>query len=810
MLKNYFIIAWRTLLANRLYTAINIFGLTVGISSCLVIYLIVQFELSFNRTIADADRIYRVYTTFSGDFEGTNRGVGTGVQEAVTQFNGLEAAVPFQTWSAKVSLPGTDARSKDDETHLIIVQPEYFLLNSAYEWKRGSADALKAPLQVVLELSQARKYFGTDDPDQVIGKTLHYNDSLVLTVAGLVSRKEGNTDFEFTDFISYSTIEASWLKERFSPHDWQSTNSSSQLWIKLSDGTAKADIEKQMLELDKEYKKHSTNSGFWIVKYKLQPLSDLHYNAELGIFDQSRPAAHLSTLTTLSLVALVLLTMASINFINLETARAVKRAREVGIRKVMGSTRAQLIRHFLAQSVLLALVAVLLAIPAAELGLILFDDFVPKGVAFSLTEFATVGFLIGVVFVVGVLSGLYPAFVLSSFLPAIALKNQGYISSGNSRSAYMRKGLIVFQFASAQLLIIGTLVIISQINFMLDKDLGFSQDAVIHVQPPWDASEEKRFVLKNELERVPGIAKLSLCQSPPAANGYSSNVLTVKRNGEEVRKSVMRKFGDINYLEVYGIQLVAGRNLTPNHKTEILVNETFLKEFGLNQQDALGQEVTQHERVYTIVGIMKDYHVFSLHAPYSPVYMSGLEEELYAMSVKISRPESGKYDFKPVLSDMEAAWKKVYPDKNFSYNFVDETIRNFYLSEKRMSRLAATAMTIAIVISCLGLFGLVSFTSIQRSKEVGIRKVLGATAQNILFLLSSDFIRLVAIAFLIAVPVSWWMAGKFLEDYTFHVTPGVTLYLLAGLGSVILAFLTVSYQALKTSFMNPVESLRID
>lgn len=811
MLKNHFIIAIRTLLANRLYTVINIFGLTVGISSCLVIFLIVNFELSFNRTVPQRENIYRVYSTFSGDFDGVNRGVSTGVQEAVaSKFSGLEAVVPLYSWSAKVTLPGvapTDAM--ENESRLVLVPPDYFSVVPVYDWIRGSAESLTEPSRVVLDITQAKKYFGTDAPDELMGKTLHYNDSLVLTVSGLVARRELTTDFEFTDFISQATIEPSWLKQRIGLHDWESTNSSTQLFIKLQPQTAVADIEKQLLDLDAEYKKHNANDG-WRVSYKFQALSDLHFNTELGVFDNSRPAAHLATLTTLAVVAIILLVMASINFINLETARAVKRAREVGIRKVMGSTRAQLVRHFLIQSMLLALVAVLVAIPAAEMGLLLFDEFVPAGVTLSLSDKTTIIFLTGVVFVVGVLSGLYPAFVLSSFLPAVALKSQGYISSASSRSAYLRKGLIVFQFASAQLLIIGTMVIVSQINFMLDKDLGFTKDAVIHVQPPWRAPQEKRFVLKNELERVSGVGKLSLCQSPPATKGYSSNVLVLKRNGNEVRKSVMRKFGDPNYTSVYGIQLVAGRNIAPNHRTEILVNEAFVRDFGLTMEDALGQEVTQHTRSFTIVGVTKDFHVFSLHEPFSPVYICGWEEDLYGISLKLALPEKDPHDMKPIVEAMEVAWKKVYPDNKFNYQFVDETIRNFYINEQRTSRLAGTAMAIAILISCLGLFGLVSFTSIQRSKEVGIRKVLGATARNILFLLSSDFLRLVMIAFVIAVPVAWWGAGKYLEDFSFHVTPGVSLYLLAGSCSLLLALFTVSYQAIKTSFMNPVESLRIE
>lgn len=811
MLKNHFLIAFRTLLVNRMYSIINVFGLTVGISSCLVIFLIVRYELSFNRSIPDADKIYRVYTNFSGDFEGTNRGVCTGVQEKVaTHFTGLSAALPLHGWSAEVTLPGQAASSSDaQESNLAITTPAYFDVVPAYTWIRGSASALLTPGQVILTVEQARKYFGNGSPDAWMGQTLQYNDSLSMTVAGLVMPEPGNRDFEFTDFLSLSTINATWLKDRIGLNDWQSTNSGAQLFIKLDEGVKREDIEAQLPALAEEYAKHNTDNT-WKVSYRLQPLSDLHFNTTLGIFDFSRPATHLGILGTLSVVALILVVLASINFINLETARAVRRAREVGIRKVLGSSRGQLIWHFLAQSLVITLVAIIVAIPAAEMGLLMFQDFIPKGVTLSLTDLPTLTFLLAVLFVVGVLSGLYPAFVLSSFLPATALKSQGYSHLGPSRTSVLRRGLIVFQFASAQLLIMGTLVILSQMDYMLNKDLGFEHDAVIHINPPWEASEEKRFTLKNEVERIPRVALVTLCQQTPAARGYSSNVLTVKRGGEEVKKSAMRKFGDSNYLAVYGIKLVAGRNLTPNHRTEILVNEAFLKEFGLTLDEALGTEAHQNDRTYTIVGVMKDYHVFSLHGPFQPVYMSGWEEDLHGISLKLNKTEAQHPNYQPVLAELEAAWKKIYPEYRFRYEFVDETIRGFYETERKMSKLSGTAMVIAIIISCLGLFALASYTAVQRSKEVGIRKVLGATAENILVLLSADFVKLVALAFSIAAPIAWWGADKFLSNYSFHVSPGWSLYAIAGAGSLMLAFLTVAYQAVKTSSMNPVESLRTE
>lgn len=810
MLKNYLTIAWRTLLKNRLYTAINVFGLTVGISSCLVIYLIVSYELSFNTAIPDAERIYRVYTSFSGVFDGTNRGVSTAVQGAVTdQFTGLDVASAFHTFSTTVKIPAANGdKLFEGQNGIAFVSSAYFDLLSDYKWLSGSAKVLNEPGKIVLTESQARKYFGSSLPEEVIGQTVFYQDSLSLMVAGIVQPPAGINDFHFTDFVSKSTTESSFLKQRFPVEDWESTNSSAQLFVKLSAQSSVEAINQQLGRLDEEHKKKSPNLD-WIQRYKLQPLADLHYDGELGIFDGSRPAAHLSTLTILSFVAAILLVLASINFINLETAQAVRRAKEVGIRKVLGSSRWQLIRHFLLQSFLLTLVAVVVAIPVAELGLIFFNDFVPQGVGLDLLSEGTIIFLTSVIVLVGLFSGMYPAFVLSSFLPALALKNFAYINSSNSRSAYLRKGLIVFQFASAQLLIIGTLVVVSQIQYMLNKDLGFDREAVIHINTPWKDGD-KRLTFRNEIQRLAGVQQFSMCQSPPATNGFSSNGLTYKNGNEEVKTSAIMKFGDPNYLQVYNIKLLVGRNLAPNHDKEILVNEALLHDMGIPLDEAIGKEIIQNKTTFIIVGVVKNFHIFTLHAPFKPIYINSKEEGLYGFSIKLPLGPDGSRSFAQTIASIERVWQQVYPDRKFEYTFVDETVRNFYHAERKMSKLAGTATGIAIIISCLGLFGLASYSSIQRSKEVGIRKVMGATVNNIVMLLSSDFLKLVVIAFVISAPVAWWAAERFLDDYAFHFNLRSPLFIGAGLFSMILAFVTVSYQALKTAWTNPVHSLRTE
>ncbi len=805
MIKNYFTIAWRNLVNNKLHTVINVIGLTVGISACLTIFLLVNYEFGYNH-LSDADRIFRVYSNFSGAFDGTNRGVTTGVQAMVKdQFSGTEVVAPLYTYSAKVKLVDKNKEFDNQET-IAIVDESYFSLLKDYQWIEGSpSNSLSKPFQVVLTSSKAKKYFETTEPSKIIGQAIHYNDSLVLTVSGIVNDLSIKSDFDFTDFISIYTIEQSFLKQNLELNNWENTNSSSQLFIKLKDPSTLASVEQQLKKVDEAYVAKNKDAG-WFLTYKLQLLADLHFNGTLGIFDSSRTPASKSTLVTLIVVGLLLLLIASINFINLETAQAVKRAKEVGVRKVLGGSRSQLVGQFLGQSILLTVFAVLLSLPLCELSLIFFHKFIPAGVVLDLTQWQILLFITLVIVVVGMLSGLYPAFYLSSFLPALALKNQAYVNSANSRTAYLRKTLIIFQFGFAQVLIIGTFVVLSQINFMLTKDLGFTHDAIVNIRTPWEQPASKRSVFRNELAKLKEVEAISFCSGPPAQNGYSSNELTYKGSSEEIKTMAFRKFGDENYLPLYGIQLVAGRNLAPSEKmSEIIINETYAKELGLTPEEAIGKELIQNKNTYPIVGVVKDFHIMSLVAEYKPVYMACETNNFYSFSLKLQKKDG---TYQAGIAKLEQAWKNVYPDDPFEYAFVDETIKNFYSNEQNMSQLISTAMGIAIIICCLGLFGLASFTSIQRTKEIGIRKVMGATVNNIVLLLSTDFLKLVLISFAIAAPIAYYFSQNFLDKYAFHIEMSWMLFAAAGISSVLIALITVGYQAIKSAIAKPVDSLK--
>lgn len=804
MLKNFLTIAWRSLMRNKLHSFINVTGLAIGVSACMVIYLIVDFELSFNKQHEGYEQIYRIHSQFSGVYAGLNRGTPTAVAGKIKdEFKGVETLTSFQIFTSKVEIPDKQLELKGQEK-VILAEPSFFEVFKPYEWVSGNPDVLKEPFAVVLTESRANAYFGTTDPDKVIGKEIIYRDSLRTTVAGIVKDLPFNSDIDMADFISFATLEKSWLSKNYPLNDWTSTNSSSQLFVKMDKNTTHQMLKDQLPILAREYKKHST----WADNdFNAQPFTDLHYNAETGIFDHSRSPAHLPTLTILIVVAALLLIIGAINFINLETAQSVRRAKEVGVRKVLGSSRSALLTQFLAQSFIITVIAIALALPLTELALSSFSDFVPEGVHLSIGE--VLPFLAGIVVAIGLLAGLYPAFVLSSFLPAIALKNQAYANSSSSRSAYLRKALIVFQFSVAQLLIIGALAVGWQINYMLNKDVGFKKDAVVYFHAPWHEKKSKLGVLKNELSQITEITDMALSDSPPSANGWSSSTVEYKpQSGDPIQATAFRKFGDPEYIRFYNLKMVAGRNLRETDSLrEFIVNKVLASTLGFEKpEEAIGQTIKYGDHSYPIVGVVEDFHIQSLHNKIEPVIIAN-DVNFGCFNIRLSTT-NGSDDLKAGLAKIEHAWNNVYPDIKFEHFFLDETLKNFYQSEQRTSKLVKTAMFMAIFISCLGLFGLASFTTTQRMKEISIRKVLGSSVSGIVVMLSKDFILLILIAFIIATPVAWIAVNRWLDGFAYHMDLNAWLFIITVVAGVLIAFITVGYQTLKAANSNPVNALR--
>ena len=475
---------------------------------------------------------------------------------------------------------------------------------------------------------------------------------------------------------------------------------------------------------------------------------------------------------------------------------------------MLGSSRRKLITRFLSESFILCFLAVGLSIVWADVAMRYFSEYIPQGLVFGITQPIVVIFLISCIAVVTLLAGLYPAFILSSYHPAAALKDIANLNRTTTRSSFIRKGLTVFQFSFSQILIVGTITIAFQLNYMLNKDLGFNTNAVVWVNTPWEEQKGKRVAFQNELEQIPEIQRLSMNSMPPVSWGTVSLTLNFDNGKEEVTHKFNEKEGDTSYIAVYDIKLLAGRNLLPiDTAREFLINETFMRKLGFTEpRDVVGKTLGKK---YTIVGVVRDFHTESLHSPISPTAIS-YDDQGMGFAIKIFVPDNKVSDMKFALEKVETAWKKVYPDEKFQYSFLNDSMKRFYETERRTGKLARAATGIAILISCLGLFGLASFSVLQRTKEIGIRKVLGATVNNIWFLLSKDFLVLIGIACIISAPIAYYVAELWLEGFAYRMDITAWIFIASALVSLIVAFITMSFRTVRAAQSDPVKSLRYE
>jgi len=817
MIKNYFKIAFRGFWKHKLFTLINVIGLSIGISAALVIYLIVHFDFTFDKFHPDGDRIYRVVTHYSYSGQtGYNSGVCGPLAGAVrSQVTGVEATAPFyMLYQPNVFVPGkgnVPVKFKNED-NVILADQQYFKIFD-YKWLAGSSLALNSPNHVVLTSDQAKKYFPLLSYDQMIGKIVTY-DTIKTAVAGIVETIKQNTDFTFHDFISYSTNAANaTIKDQLQLTNWGSTTSQSQLFVKLSAKTNTAHVEKQMTALlYKNFKEEKGNtSGF-----NLQPLNDLHFNEKYGAFD-SEHQANKTTLYGLLIIAAFLLILGCINFVNLTTAQATQRAKEIGIRKTMGSSRRQLVVQFLSETFLITLIAVIISIGLAPIILKLFTDFIPQGIKVSfLAQPHVLLFLLGLTLVVSLLSGFYPAILLSGYKPVLVLKNQASSNSSKTRNAYLRKSLTVTQFVIAQFFIMATILVSKQIYYAINKDMGFKKDAILIFNTPWkDRSISKRDMFLNKLRSIPQIDLISVGGNTPASsNNTNSTEATYKDGKKEIKIDLQEKYGDENYIKVYNIKLLAGRNLRSTDTSKaFLINDNYARLLGFKTpQAAIGKQIDKFngDKNMEIVGVVADFNQGSLHTPIVPIAIltstSVYQNGTFHLSLK---PETaGGTEWKKAIAQMGAYYKETYPDEDFDYQFFDASIKKFYESEQHTSTLLAWATGLSIFISCLGLLGLAIYTTNQRTKEIGVRKVLGASVAQIVTLLSTEVMLLILLAFVIVTPAAWWAMNKWMQSFADRTTISWWIFAASGAGMLILAVFTSGFQTVKAAVANPVKSLR--
>jgi len=725
---------------------------------------------------------------------------------------GIEKSTVF--WAAnemKVDIPSKNQNKNEfkKQGDIIYADDQYFHFFN-YQWLGGSPDnLLNSPNKVVLTESRARTYFNYADITSAIGQIIIYDDTVKATVAGIVKDLNEITDFTFKEFISLPTFSEQ-LKKTHGWGDWGNVSSSSQFFILLKKGVDSTHINKQLAAVRKKNEQHA----YLATDHFLQPLSDIHFNSSFDAFDHRQ--AHKPTLYGLLAVAAFLLILGCINFINLTTAQASKRAKEIGIRKTMGSSRKQLVIQFLVETILLTTLATIVSVLITPSLLKIFSAYIPEGLHFgSFNQPDVFLFVILLILVVSILSGFYPALILSGYKPALVLKNLAGANTTQSRRVWIRKTLTVTQFVIAQFFIIATMVVGKQIRFSINKDMGFKKDAIVTFRTPYNYQhpDNKQFILQQKLRSMPGIQKLSLAGPPPAFWGFNiSTMKMIGKNGKVIESSVEVKQADTNYFDLYKMKLIAGRNLQQSDTTkEYVINETYSRILGYKDPSAIiGQILDRGDSKIPIVGVLADIHTKSLHSPIQPLVFSSEAKEHYTFHIALPPKGANTDNWKKTIAGIESAWKEIYPEEQFNYEFLDESIARFYKKEQDTASLLSWSTGLAIFISCLGLLGLVIYTTTQRTKEIGVRKVLGATVTQIVSLLSKDFLGLVFLAFVIASPLAWWAMNKWLQDFAYRTAFSWWIFAISGALMLIVALLTLSIQTIRSAVANPVKSLRTE
>lgn len=786
MFTSYLRTALRHFRKHKLSTGINIVGLSIGISAALIIYMIITYDYSFDKFVPDGDRVYRVVSNGDG---WSSQGVALPLATSIPN-NGVERAatiIDFDTYSLTVTIPGTNKLFKKQEK-VVFTDAGYFSI-FPYKWLAGNpATALQQPNTVVLSESRARSYFPGTALQQIPGRTITFSDTINTLITGIVADQTHASDFSYASFISISTVLSTTLKTSFQADEWGSTNSANQLLVKLEPHVHPAIIEKQIAAL---YKEHIHDEYNKTTTHKLQPLSDIHINPEYA------GPADPRTLRFLVLLALILLTLGAINFVNLSTAQAATRAREVGIRKTLGGLKRQLMTQFLTETFLLTLFATLLSIVLIPLLIKAFDDFIPSDLRPDMA-ISSWGFLLLLIVTVSGVAGIYPALVLTRYQPGTILKN---------KSPWLRKSLIVVQFVIAQVFLIGVLIVEKQIHYAVNKDMGFRKNAIINFHVPIDFANpnNKKYTLKKEIAKLAGVQQVSLGYQTPAFAGSMTTDVTYKDN----KIGVSFRNGDTAYLHIYNIPIIAGRNLLPADTiSELLINESLAHKMGFKHPaDAVGQTLQYDDKPVMVAGVMRDFNQSSLYAYVTPLIYLHTPQYSHTLHIALQPDPTG---WNRTIDQIQRTWNSIYPDIDFQYTFLDNQIAKLYDRERQLSRLLTWSAGVAMLISCLGILGLVIFMTNTRVKEIGVRKVLGATVAQIIFLLSADFAKLLAIAFLIAIPIAWWQASKWLQDFAYHTPLSWWLFGISGSIMIIIALLIVGIRAGKAALSNPVKSLRME
>ena len=796
MIKNFFVVAYRNLVKSKLFSFINIAGLSVGMAACVLIFLYVRYELSYDKYNKKVARIYRLTEILHLPKEDRHQAVTSPVMAPTLQANfpEIQKTVRF-TFSSRVL---SVKERKFYDTQIAYADSTLFDIFTFPMVAGDPKTSLTKPYSIVLTESAAKKYFGDDE---ALGKIMQFSDTINLTVTGVIKDVPANSHLTFDCVLSRITISD---MNKYRPEtEW--FNNSQYSYLLLPEKHDYNELEKKMsVFVHKQLEEERKSGGLWY-DFKLQPLADIHLRS--NIHAEKNPNSNISYVYIFSAAAIFILLIACCNFINLSTARSLNRSKEIGLRKVVGAMRKQLILQFLSESFLCALIAGLIAIAIVRMSLPWFNNFTGKALPlnfFSVPGLAEVYALI--IIGAGLIAGAYPALLMSSFTPITALK--GVIRHG-WQDLIFRKGLVVFQFTIAIILIIGTGLVLKQLKFIQDRKIGLNKDQVIEIGLR-RADLPKGDVLLKEINKNTSVVNSTLTDFSFKSGISNIALLPEGAAGNEITSQAVIAV-DENFMKTFQIELAAGREFSNSHVTDttgdFMVNETAVKLFGWKTpQAAIGKKIDWGlGKKGNVIGVVKDFNFTSLHDNVQPLIIHILPDWYRFVAIRV-KPN----DISNTLASLEETWKRIATDSPFDYTFLNEDFAKLYKEEQNLRSVLSLFTGLSIFIACLGLFGLAAFTIKQRFREIAVRKVLGASVTGIIGLLSKDFLLLVTISAVIAFPLAWWGMHKWLQDFAYRVNIGWWTFLLAAIAALLIALVTISFQAIKAAITNPVKSLRTE
>jgi len=800
MFRNYLKIAWRNIVRHKTYSIINVAGLAVGFAAFLLIFLVVRYQQSFDQFHVHKKQLFRLVRIARNPAHeryrmGVPFPVAPGLRSNFPQIVNAGAIVPDDFVQVIIGGNGNGGTKRFRETHgIFFAEPQFFDMFSFPLVAGEYRNSIKLPNNVLLTQRLGDKYFG--HWQNATGKTMRM-DGITVKVCGILKDLPANTDFPINAVLSYATHQSYADLKRFM-NDFGYIEEDNYCFVQLNESESPEQFKLQLKQYSDRYIK-PFDKGYFL---SIQPLNEMHFDARYGTFDGRVFSENL--ILVLSTIGIFLLVVACVNFINLSTAQAVNRAREVGVRKVLGSSRRQLVLQFLGEAAFISCFALFIALAAALLVIPAINNLLDiRLTASALYNGNMILFLVSALAAVILLAGFYPAFLLSGFNPVRVLKST---LSAQQGGISLRRGLVVFQFFTAQALIIVTMVMVSQMSYVNTADMGFKKEAILTAQLPQDSVDlASQAVLRDELLKIPGIEKVSFGTGAPIGGRWFIDLRTPDHVGKAPNMTIAYKMSDTGFFNLFHLQFIAGRPYYDSDTSrEFVVTENVTGNLGYSDPwRAIGKRIIVNGLNRPIVGVVKDFHTASLRFSMVPVVMT-TDKRAYGMaSIKLNLAQA-----KPAIAAMEKLWGKYYPDFAFTNSFLDQDIAAYYRQETQLSQLYQLFAAVAIFISSLGLYGLVTFMAVQRKKEIGVRKVLGAPVSAILILLSREFTLLIGIAFLIAAPVAWYFMHTWLQQYAYHITLGPELFAITIIGSMMIAWATVGFTAIKAALANPVKSLR--